>query len=134
MSSSIERFLEKISQISNAHHRGYKFQDLLRTLFNESRFEVDTNPATAKPRQSDLFASQDDKEYLIEAKWQKKKITSGDIDDLRVRLNRTPSGVVGCLFSMSDFTKNAIDAVESDKQRIILLFCPDEVRGLVRFR
>src|SRR5262249_33901581 len=105
MNTALEQAFEDTAKIANPQARGFKFQELLRNIFVESRFEVVANPRGARPRQSDLFATRDGKEYLIEAKWQKGKITSADIDDLRARLGRVHPGVTGCLFSMSEFAQ-----------------------------
>ena len=131
MKTSVQQKFEEISQIRDAQSRGFKFQEMLRTLLEESRFEVIVNPAMARPRQTDLFACRDEKDYLIEAKWQKRKISSADIDALRSRLGRVPTGVFGCIFSMSPFTECAIEAVENDRRTPILLFGPGEITTIV---
>jgi len=120
------------ADIENPQLRGIQFQDLLRQVLIESRFEVHQNPHVAKPRQSDLLATKDDLDFLIEAKWLTRKIDASDIDDLRIRLQRTPANVIGCLFSMSAYAPTAIKAVEADRQREILLFRPQEVENLPR--
>ena len=130
MNHKLRRVFLSIAEIENPQLRGIEFQGLLKQVLIESRFEVHQNPRVSKPRQSDLLASKDDLDFLIEAKWLKKKIDVSDIDDLRVRLQRAPSNVIGCLFSMSAYAPTAIKAVEADRQREILLFRPEEVEDL----
>ena len=122
--------LEAIAKIENPQNRGFKFQEFLKDLLSYSRFEVTSNPGTARPRQSDLFAARDDKEFLIEAKWQSKKITTADIEDLRARLRHAHAGLIGCIFSMSEYAPTAIAAVEANRNTLILLFTPKEIRDL----
>ncbi len=133
MRTALETLFDAVSATKNPHARGILFQEFLRHLLVESRFEVHANPRIAKPRQSDLFANRDDLDFLIEAKWLTKKIDVSDIDDLRVRLNRVPGNFIGCLFSMSEYTTSAILEVERDRQREILLIRPDEIKSLLSF-
>lgn len=134
MKSPLEKAFDSLARAKKAHRRGFRFQDLLSRIFEEAHFEVHSNPGSARPRQSDLFVEYRDANYLIEAKWQKKKITSSDIDSLRSRLDRTSGSVIGCLFSMSDYTPEAIVETESHRQREILLFSHDEIHRLTQGR
>jgi hypothetical protein len=78
-----------------------------------------------------LMAVRDEKHFLIEAKWKKSKMGSTEIDDLRVRLKRTPQTVIGCIFSMSAFRSEAITEIKSDRSKEILVFSADELWGIV---
>lgn len=130
MNSKLRKTFLSLADAEDPQSRGIEFQDLLRQVLVESRFEVHQNPRVAKPRQSDLLATKDDLVFLIEAKWLTRKIDASDIDDLRARLQRTPVNVIGCLISMSEFAPTAVEAVEADRQREILLFRPGEVESL----
>jgi hypothetical protein len=122
--------LECLEEIKDRQRRGIQFQEILANLLREARFEVHANPLVAKPRQSDLFASHDDVDFLIEAKWLRRKIDASDVDNLRIRLQRTPANLVGCIFSMSDYAQTAIREVEANREREVILFRPDEIRDL----
>lgn len=132
MKSPLEKAFDSLARAKEAHRRGFRFQDLLIRIFEEAHFEVHPNAGSARPRQTDLFVEYQDANYLIEAKWQKKKIASSDIDNLRSRLNRTAGSVIGCLFSMSGYTPEAIVETESHRQREILLFSHDEIHRLTQ--
>lgn len=132
MKTAADCSLEAIARIRDHQSRGFKFQEALRRMLIISRFEVVSNPGVARPRQTDLFASRDDRDYLIEAKWQSKAITSADVDDLRARLRRGPHGLIGCIFSMSNYAATAIEAVEAERSMPILLFSPSEIHELAR--
>jgi hypothetical protein len=116
-----------VSRIKNPRTRGYRFQSLLQEFLLSCRFDVNANPGCAKPRQTDISASYDDLHLLIEAKWESKKLDVSDIDDLRSRLRRVAPHVVGCIFSMSCYTHQAIQEVEQDRTREILLCNADEL-------
>jgi hypothetical protein len=132
MKRPFERRLERIHQIRNSQTRAYDFEDFLADLFRSSGFDVFKNPPTARPRQTDLMAIRDEKCFLIEAKWVKAKIGVPEIDEIRSRLRRTTQGVVGCIFSMSDYRTDACNAVTIDRAQEIILFSPDEIWGIVR--
>src|SRR5574341_583088 len=122
---------EDVSVIENKKHRGRKFEEFLEALFKQEGFDVSRNPKVAKPRQTDLFAVYDQLSILIEAKWQQKEIDVSDIDDIRGRLGRVASDIVGAIFSMSDFRDTAIREVEADRRREILLFSAFEICAIV---
>src|SRR5579864_3369674 len=129
----LDRF-EGLLRSRSPQKRGYSFQDLWGSFLAENGFQVCANPKSAAPRQTDILAKLDDRYYLIETKWLKRPIHSGDIDSLRSRLDRTPPDVVGCIFTLSDYRKPAIDAVVDDRTREILLFNAQEVYALLSSR
>ena len=112
--------------------RGRDFEAEVAKLFCEAGFQVTRDAAVARPRQTDLFASADGFQLLIEAKNKKRKVDVGDVDAMRVRLNRTAADIVGVIFSTSGVTGGAIRAIEQDRTREVLAFARDEVEGLRR--
>jgi hypothetical protein len=132
MKTDLERGFDSLLGETDRHQRGYQFQKWLRDVLLRAGFEVHANPRMAKPRQTDISARRANRDYLIEAKWRQAAVDVADIDALRSRLNRTPSDVVGCFFSLSDYGKNAIAAVEGDRTREILLFNAAEIQNLAR--
>jgi Holliday junction resolvase len=115
-----------------ANRQGSKFEAEVAKLLRAAGFEVIANAGTARPRQTDLFARGDSIDLLIEAKNRKHTIHVGDIDDMRSRLHRTPPDIVGVIFTTSKLTHEAIRAIESDRQREILVFVRDEIDRLRR--
>lgn len=94
-------------------------------------FKVKDNPKSTKPRQSDLMIIDADKNFfLVEAKHQKKKVGSPEIDEVRTRLRKLPSEIAGIIFSVSGFSDSAIREVEADKTREIFLFNRQEIEHL----
>lgn len=120
-----------VEQQQDEQARGRMFEDVVRKLFERSRFQVTRNAGAAAPRQTDLFARRDDEEYLIEVKWRKKPADNSDLDNLRARLQRVPVHVVGILFAMAGYGTQMCADLEAHRERVILLFDGQEIRGLV---
>ena len=94
---------------------------LVGRLFRSAHFRIDRNPGLARPRQTDLLAEGSGATFLIETKWRKQPATVADIDALRGRLDRSQSGVIGVLISLSGFTATALTAVLERRDRPVLL-------------
>ena len=133
MFSSAHGLKQKFEQLlagKDPAKRGPHFEKLLAARLHLDGFQVHSNPKAATPRQTDLVARFDSHDYLIEAKWRKKKIDVDDIASLRDRLRRTPPDFIGCIFSMSDYTSHARQEVERDRTREILLFNAAEINAI----
>ncbi len=96
----------------NPQKRGSEFELLLQRLFRLSGYDAARNPAIARPRQTDLLARLSDTLFLVEAKWQDDPADIDVLDGLHARLRRAPRGTIGCCFSMSSFTRNAIERAQ----------------------
>jgi len=99
--------------------------------FERDGYQVLLNPRTAKPRQTDLLASNDKVSCLVEAKWLNRNLTVADIAGVRDRLNRVPGDLIACVFSMSDYSGSALKEIVRDRSREILVFAPMEVAELM---
>ncbi len=127
---SMERELECLEGEGNAHARGARFELLVQRLFERAHFSVERNAGVARPRQTDLFASYGDDSYLIETKWKKAPADIDDIHSLRSRLELVPRPVTGLFFSMSGYTKTAVQDVTGRRDPAILLFTSEETSSL----
>ena len=125
---------ERLLESEDAAGRGTAFEKLLGERLIADGFDVRINPKTARPRQTDLVAIRESQHFLIEAKWRKRSVDVADVDNLRMRLNRIPSDFVGCIFNMSGYTSVAIEQVESDRTREILLFNAAEINSIFAAR
>ncbi len=123
------RELDRLKIVANPQRRGKMFEKLIGRLFERARLRVVVGSQVASPRDADVFASGRD-EFIVEAKWQRAPVDVSDIDALRDRLARTSPRVVGVLVSMSGFTSGAIELVEMNRDRPILLVQQDEVEAL----
>jgi hypothetical protein len=121
---------ELLLESEDAAGRGPAFEKVLGARLTADGFTVHLNPKTARPRQTDLLAIRESQHFLIEAKWRRRNIAVGDVDSLRMRLNRIPSDIVGCIFNMSGYSSGAIKQVESDRSREILLFNAAEINSI----
>src|SRR5208283_3676891 len=86
----ISRYFEELLNSNNPRKRGSKFEHLIAMALEDERYQVLRNPKSAKPRQTDLFASDYKCSYLFETKWMIREINVADIVQLRDRLNRAP--------------------------------------------
>jgi hypothetical protein len=116
----------------DAHARGRQFEIFVRQLLQGEGVEVMPDVGTARPRQTDLFASLGSDHYLIEAKWRKRTADVGDIDSILSRLHRTEPAVAGLFISVSGFTGPAIAAVEEKRARPVILIVGDELENCLR--
>jgi Restriction endonuclease len=129
-SGKMRELFERLLESEDAAGRGPAFEKLLGARLIADGFDVHINPKTARPRQTDLVAIRASQHFLIEAKWRKRSVDVGEVDSLRARLNRIPSDFVGCIFNMSGYTSGAIEQVESDRAREILLFNAAEINAM----
>jgi hypothetical protein len=107
--------------------RWREFEKEVATFFERAGFQVQLNPKTAHPRQTDIFAYDGKLRILLEVKDRKRPIDIGDIEDLRSRLNRTSPDVVGAIFSKSGLGRGAISEIETGRTREILTFVGTEI-------
>jgi hypothetical protein len=132
MKTDLERGFDDLLSQDDRQQSGYRFQSWLGDVLRRAGFVVHPNARAARPRQTDIFAGRGGCDFLVEAKFRRAAVTVSDIDSLRSRLERTPGDVIGCLFSLSDYSKTAIAAVEDRRNREILLFNVAEIRDLAR--
>jgi len=104
--------------VKGAAARGREFEAEVADFLRSAGFDVTPNAKTAKPRQTDLFAKDDNLDLLVETKNQKRNVGVNDIDSLRSRLGRTTSDIVGAIFTTSGLTKGAIEEIEKDRTRL----------------
>ena len=127
---SLEQELDELDRTKNRHKRGRLFELFIAHLLEEQEFDVTVNPQSARPRQTDLCAKHDGVFFIVEAKWQKKPVSTGGVSAVRERLRGMTSDVFACVFSMSDYTKPARTYVVANRSPEVLLFSESEVRGL----
>jgi hypothetical protein len=121
---------ENLYDEENRQKRGKRFEMLVCELFRQSGYEVFLNPKTASPRQTDMLARRDGQDMLVEVKWLTQSINSPDMDSLRSRLRRSPPDIVGCIFSMSDYSQPALSEALRERDREVLLFSALEIHTI----
>jgi hypothetical protein len=130
---SLSRRLDQLIQATNAHGRGYDFEQLVGDLFRAMHFTVVANPGSATPRQVDLLATRGGETYLIETKWLHDPATIDDIDNLYTRLHAVPGSVVGILISYSGFTDHVLTRVKERSNMPVLLVSGSELQAALRW-
>ena len=108
--------------------RGFEIE--IEKLLKEGGFNATSNARAAHPRQTDIYARTPGLDLLVEVKDRKRKIDVADIDELRARLLRTASDVVGAIFTTSSITRGAIKAIESDRTREIIVLINNEIEKI----
>jgi Restriction endonuclease len=119
--------LERLGAEEDPRRRGRELEKVLQTLFEHSNFDVLRNAGAAKPRQTDVMATDGDDYYLIEAKWTSRPANISAVAGLRDRLGRTQASTIGVLVSVSGFTPQAIAEAEQHRRQPILLFDGDDL-------
>jgi Holliday junction resolvase len=113
-----------------ASAQGQNFEIEVADILRANGFRVTMDAKAARPRQTDLYARSGRLDLLIEAKSRKRKVDLSDIDALRSRLHRIASDIVGVIFTTSQLTLGAIQAIEMDRRREVLVFVGEEIKQL----
>ena len=131
MTTDLKDEFQRLWDSKEPEGRGLLFEDLFCRLLFKSGFVVHKDPASAKPRQTDLLAEYGNDTFLFEIKWLRRKVDIAAVAQMNDRLSRTAKGTVGCICSASGFTEGLISDVEQHRSRFeILLFNPYEIHGL----
>lgn len=125
------RFDALQAQSTDPHSRGRGFETIVAEIFDRAGFDVVTNPGAARPRQTDVYASRGSETYLIEAKWRTSPVGSNDVDDVRIRLQRQPGGVVGVLVTMGGVVDEALREIEHHRDTPILVIDDREIEDVL---
>lgn len=122
--------LEWLKLLEDPHKRGLEFQRLVESLFAREHFTVKSSPGLAPDRQIDLIATRHDESYLIETKWWRRPLGPNAIGALLHRLSSAPPSTIGLLVGYSGFTQGAINRVEAETDRPILLVSGAELERI----
>lgn len=101
--------------------RGYGLEQLLYDLF----FLFDLNPRGAFRRVGEqidgAFVLNSD-HFLLEAKWQEKPVTLGDLRDLDGAVGSSLDNTLGLFISINDFSQDAVDSYsQGNRPRLICM-------------
>jgi len=129
--SPLAREWGRLKTIEDSTRRGHLLETFVGSLFGSAHFEVIRNPGAGGHRQVDLLATMGDETYLVEAKWWKRKPGVGEVQALEDRLKQSPASVIGIFVSHSGFTQGAIDRVQSNPRRPILLVTGEELEHAI---
>ncbi len=115
---------------------GKAFEHLIVQLFEAAGGDVTypfsvTNPHGGVLEQLDGFVQIDGISLLLETKDYKDKVAVEPIAKLRNQLLRRPAGIVGCVFTKSDFTGSSIMLANFMAPQAILLWAGVEIDAIV---
>jgi Restriction endonuclease len=116
-----------LAQMQDAQARGSALEGLVKKLFSRAHFRVERDAGAAAPRQTDLVATNGTDNYLIEVKWRQDPADVSDVDNVRIRLQETPSSMIGVLISVNGFTATARERVRAKRSQPILLMTGPEL-------
>jgi Zn-finger nucleic acid-binding protein len=113
------------------HARGRDLERVVAELFDRAGFDVVANPGAAHPRQTDIYAKRHGEAYLVEVKWRNAPLGAPDIDELRARLQRQPSSVIGVIMTMGVVGDAALSEIERERATPILVVDEREIDEVV---
>jgi hypothetical protein len=116
-----------LAQMQDAQVRGSALEGLVKRLFLRAHFRVERDAGAAAPRQTDLVATDGTDSYLIEVKWRRDPADVSDVDNVWIRLQETPSTMIGVLISVNGFTATARERVRARRSQPILLMTGPEL-------
>lgn len=114
----------------NPNKRGKDFELIISSIIKLNGWQVDHSVKNSN-EENDLIIYLLRESYLIEVKWLKNPVQATFVRDLVTKLsNRT--GMRGIFFSMSGYTKGALEQVnEQLSNELIYLFGPNDILSLM---
>ena len=104
----------------NPQKRGYKFEKILKGLFQ--LFDLDPKASfKIVGEQIDGSFSFFGTDFLLEAKWQKKPVSTSDLDSLAGKLSRKLDNTLGLYISISGYSDEAVKTISSGRRMMILM-------------
>jgi len=105
--------------------RGKTFERIIHGLLDCEGLSPRTNyrPAGEEIDGSFIYAG---RVFLLEAKWQTKKISASELYKFRGKVDGKLVGTVGVFISMSDYSKDAAEALALGKTINVILFSRDD--------
>jgi len=69
--------------------------------------------------------------YILEAKWEKNKVSEGPIAKIRTRVNQRLAGTIGVLLSMSGFTSDSLEEMKIGQRLEIILLSKEHFEAML---
>jgi hypothetical protein len=129
----LEEKFEEIKNIENPQTRGYAFEGLIFDLFRFYGLQPKRDRGvTESGDQIDLIANFEGKHLLVETRFWKKPVDRTAIEKLSSKMEIRQPNTIGIYFSMSDFTRSAVQYVSDViKKRTIVLFDETEIKEIL---
>lgn len=117
--------------------RGRIFEKILSRMLSKEQMEPRTSMRPSGEEIDGSFAI-GDSFYLLEAKWHSSPIPASSLYAFKGKVDGKLTGTVGVFFSMSDYSKEAVDALLYGKELNLILFGHDDLvlikDGKISFR
>lgn len=117
--------------------RGRVFEKILTGMLSKEKMEPRTSMRPSGEEIDGSFAIGDNF-YLLEAKWHSSPIPASSLYAFKGKVDGKLTGTVGVFFSMSDYSKEAVDALLYGKELNLILFGHDDLvlieEGVIEFR
>ncbi|XKF15855.1 restriction endonuclease [Halomonas sp. BLK-85] len=101
--------------------RGRDFERFLVQIFSKEDMEPSTSIRPSGEEIDGSF-SIENSFFLLEAKWHKTPIPASSLYSFKGKVDGKLTGTIGVFFSMSDYSKDAIDALLNGKELNMILF------------
>lgn len=101
--------------------RGRNFERILNKMLSKEEMEPSTSMRPAGEEIDGSF-SIGNSFYLLEAKWHASPIPASALYSFKGKVDGKLIGTIGIFFSMSDYSKDAVDALVSGKELNLILF------------
>lgn len=110
--------------------RGRKFEKLLNKLLAGEDMDPRTN---FRPKGEEIDGSFvfNGNIYLLEAKWTAKPIPASTLYDFKGKIDGKLVGTIGVFISMSDYSRDAINALTKGKEINLILFGQRDIQAIV---
>jgi len=134
MKSDTQKFYEELNSLSEdssaveKRKRGRDFEKLLRMILLDNGLypELSFRPKGEEVDGSFLL---NDKVFLLEAKWHKKRLPASSIYAFKGKVDGKLVGTIGVFISISGFSDDAVDALGLGKNLNVILFDQDDIEA-----
>lgn len=121
--------LESLRDI-NPQRRGQLFNGFIARIIDAYGHKAKANNYGG-PGEIDVAFTINGTRYILEAKWEKKRIDEEPISKIRTRVNQRLAGTVGIVLSMSGFTKKALKNMRLGQRLEVLLLTKEHFEALL---
>ncbi|RME42347.1 MAG: hypothetical protein D6791_17965 [Chloroflexi bacterium] len=129
---SLYKKYQRLVSIDNPQKHGYELENLLRELFE--LFDLDPKASfKLRGEQIDGAFTFEGVDYLLEAKWQKERVGSKELDALSSKVKRKLDNTLGLFIAINGFSKEAIE-LHSQSRPVLLLMDGEDLVAVLEGR
>jgi Holliday junction resolvase-like predicted endonuclease len=113
----------------NEQSRGQKFNLLIADLL--SSWGISARSNLRSNGEIDVAFSYKEKQFILEAKWEKNPIDTGKLSKLQKRVRQRLRGTIGIFLSMSGYSQEAMKELTAGEQSSIICFSKDHFEAML---